>query len=85
MDLLLLLLVGLGVGIFQILKIVYRLYLHPLRHIPGPKLAAITHFYDFYYNIYHKGTFIFQIEELHKVYGTSLGRKRTSDHNRLTP
>ncbi|OOF94142.1 hypothetical protein ASPCADRAFT_397829 [Aspergillus carbonarius ITEM 5010] len=66
----------LTISIAQILKMFYRLYLHPLRHIPGPKLAAITHFYDFYYNIYHKGMFIFQIEELHKVYGTSLGRKR---------
>ncbi|PYI09158.1 cytochrome P450 [Aspergillus sclerotiicarbonarius CBS 121057] len=69
MDLSLLLLVSLGVGIFQILKIFYRLYLHPLRHIPGPRLAAITHLYDFYYNVYHHGRFIFRIEELHKDYG----------------
>ncbi|PWY70840.1 putative benzoate 4-monooxygenase cytochrome P450 [Aspergillus sclerotioniger CBS 115572] len=65
----LLLLVGLGVGIFQIPKIFYRLYFHPLRHIPGPRLAAITHLYDFYYNVYHEGKLIFQIEELHKIYG----------------
>ncbi|PQE10449.1 Cytochrome P450 protein [Rutstroemia sp. NJR-2017a BBW] len=47
----------------------YRLYLHPLAKFPGPKQAAITHWYEGYYDIIHKGRYIFHIEELHKKYG----------------
>ena len=49
---------------------VYRLYFHPLAKFPGPKLAALTGWYEFYHDIIHKGMFIWKIQELHDQYGT---------------
>ncbi|KAK8017144.1 hypothetical protein PG991_008220 [Apiospora marii] len=47
----------------------YRLFLHPLAHIPGPKLAAITRYYEAYYDLVQDGQYTFKIAELHKKYG----------------
>lgn len=30
---------------------VYRLWYSPISHLPGPKLAALTQYYEFYYDI----------------------------------
>lgn len=48
---------------------VYRLYLHPLSKFPGPKLAALTKWYEAYYEIVLNGKFTFHIEDLHRKYG----------------
>jgi hypothetical protein len=49
---------------------IYRLYLHPLSRVPGPKLAALTLFYEAWYNLFAQdGRFIFHAENLHKKYG----------------
>ncbi|CZR51378.1 related to cytochrome P450 CYP3/CYP5/CYP6/CYP9 subfamilies [Phialocephala subalpina] len=47
----------------------YRLTLHPLSRFPGPKLAALTKWYEFYYDVVAQGQFTFQIQKLHKKYG----------------
>ncbi|TGO46640.1 hypothetical protein BCON_0314g00120 [Botryotinia convoluta] len=47
----------------------YRLFLHPLARFPGPKLAAITRYYEAYYDIVQNGQYIFKIAEMHKKYG----------------
>jgi hypothetical protein len=47
-----------------------RLYLHPLASVPGPRLAAITSLYGFYYNYIQDGTYSKRFAELHKKYGT---------------
>lgn len=47
----------------------YNLYLHPLRKIPGPKLAAITSWPDFYYDVVKDGSYVFQIRKMHGKYG----------------
>ncbi|ODM14270.1 hypothetical protein SI65_10325 [Aspergillus cristatus] len=60
---------GLGLLAYIFLRSIYRLYFHPLRKIPGPKLAAITYGYEFYYNVIKRGMYIWEIERLHKVYG----------------
>lgn len=49
--------------------IIYRLFFHPLSKVPGPKLAAISRLYDFYYDCILGGKFVFKIEELHTQYG----------------
>ncbi|KAJ5099918.1 benzoate 4-monooxygenase cytochrome P450 [Penicillium argentinense] len=62
-------LVLLGLATLFALRSIYRLFFHPLRKIPGPKLAAITHVYEFYYNCVRDGRYIFQIEKMHQKYG----------------
>lgn len=47
----------------------YRLQLHPLSHIPGPKLAAMTWLYEIYHDMILPGQYVFKIQELHKQYG----------------
>jgi len=48
----------------------YRLYLSPISKFPGPKLAALSKWYEFYYEVMKKGQFSFQIQKLHQKYGT---------------
>ncbi|OAG11466.1 cytochrome P450 [Paraphaeosphaeria sporulosa] len=48
---------------------IYRVYLSPLSHIPGPKLAAATRWYELYYDAYKVGKFYFEIEKMHEKYG----------------
>ncbi|KAI0154616.1 cytochrome P450, partial [Xylariaceae sp. FL1272] len=48
---------------------VYRLFFHPLAHFPGPKLAAISRWYEAYYDVVKDGQYTFKIKELHKKYG----------------
>ena len=57
---------------------VYRLYFHKLAHFPGPKLAALSKWYEFYYEVYLKGQFVFQLQVLHEQYG-----KHTLPHHTL--
>ena len=49
--------------------VIYRLFFHPLSKVPGPKLAAVSRLYDFYYDCVRGGKFVFKIEELHKQFG----------------
>ena len=49
--------------------VVYRLYIDPLSSIPGPKIAAATGWYEFYYDVIKRGQYIYRIEEMHKQYG----------------
>ena len=48
---------------------IYRLYISPIAKFPGPKLAALSKWYEFYYEVLLKGQFTFKIQELHRIYG----------------
>lgn len=48
---------------------IYRLYLHPLAKFPGPRIAALTLWYEFYHDVIRGGQYVFKIDELHKQYG----------------
>ncbi|KAI7281198.1 hypothetical protein KC343_g935 [Hortaea werneckii] len=52
---------------------IYRLYLSPLAksRIPGPRLGAVTKFYEAYYEIVRRGRFAFKLDDLHELYGKS--------------
>ncbi|RDW63133.1 cytochrome P450 [Aspergillus mulundensis] len=54
---------------YNIALIVHRLYFSPLAKFPGSKLAAATGWYEFYFDYWKNGKYIFEIERMHKVYG----------------
>jgi low temperature requirement protein LtrA len=47
----------------------YRLYFGPIAQFPGPKLAALTQWYEIYYDIYLNGQFTLHVKDLHEKYG----------------
>ncbi|RAK75874.1 cytochrome P450 [Aspergillus fijiensis CBS 313.89] len=57
------------VFLFLVTKYLYRLYFHPLRSVPGPKLAAMTHLHEFYYDVVRGGMFIWEVKRMHEKYG----------------
>jgi hypothetical protein len=62
---------GLAIIIYWISIALYRITLHPLAHIPGPKLSAISLLYQTYYSSRNGDSrFYKQVEMLHKQYGT---------------
>ncbi|KAI0011562.1 cytochrome P450 [Xylariaceae sp. FL0662B] len=48
---------------------VYRLYFAPSARFPGPKLAALTFWYEFYYDAWLEGQYTWKIRDLHRKYG----------------
>ena len=60
-------LVGLGI---------YRLFFHPLRHVPGPKLAALTQWVETYYECFKPpgGQFMWAYQRWHEKYGKTRSR-----------
>ena len=48
---------------------IYRMFFDQLSHIPGPKLAAASLWYEFYYDVIKKGQYTFEIGRMHEKYG----------------
>ena len=57
--------------LFTLYGIVWRLYLSPVANFPGFKLAAVTFWYEFYYDVIKGGQYVYEIERMHKEYGMS--------------
>jgi hypothetical protein len=70
--------------IYVILRCVYNLYFHPLRKIPGPKMAAMCSWYDFYSDIIKGGTYLWQVKKMHDEYGTKSMHTLTACHLTLS-
>lgn len=47
----------------------YRLYFHPISQFPGPRIAAVTGWYQAYYDIWKGGKMTQNIALLHEKYG----------------
>lgn len=48
---------------------VYRLFLSPIAGFPGPRLAAWSYWYEFWYDVVAEPEYTFKIGRLHKQYG----------------
>lgn len=48
---------------------IYRLYLSPIAGFPGPRLAALTYWYEFWYDVVAEPEYTYKIGRLHKQYG----------------
>ncbi|KAL1600670.1 hypothetical protein SLS60_007058 [Paraconiothyrium brasiliense] len=46
-----------------------RLVFSPIARFPGPSLAALTYWYEFYFDVIKRGQFYREIERLHSIYG----------------
>lgn len=51
--------------------VIERLFWSPLAQFPGPRLAALSNWYEFYYDVVLQGKFTAHIQLLHKLYGSS--------------
>ncbi|KAL6400764.1 trichodiene oxygenase [Ilyonectria robusta] len=47
----------------------YNLYLHALGTIPGPKLAAFSRLYEFWFDVIQDGQYLWEIGRMHNKYG----------------
>lgn len=60
----------LGCSLLYTAFLIYRRLFHsPIANFPGPKLAAATFWYEFYYDIVCGGQYIWKIKSLHEQYG----------------
>lgn len=60
----------LGISAFYVLRLViYRLFFSPIAKFPGSKLAAVTSWYELYYDVVKKGKYLYEIEKMHDKYG----------------
>ncbi|KAK3292172.1 cytochrome P450 CYP682H1 [Chaetomium fimeti] len=58
-----------SVVVYGVWLALYRVFFHPLASIPGPKLAAITTWYEKYYDVFLGAQYFRRIEEMHRQYG----------------
>ncbi|KAF3482546.1 benzoate 4-monooxygenase cytochrome P450 [Arthroderma uncinatum] len=54
---------------YFVIQTIYRLYFHPLSKFPGPKLAAIGRYYEFYFSVIKGGMYIWEVQRMHEEYG----------------
>lgn len=62
-------LVGYAFIVYVILLYIYRAFFDGLSKFPGPKLAAATLWYEFYYDVVKKGRYTWEIGRMHEQYG----------------
>lgn len=58
-----------GVVAYVFCLALYRLFFCPVAQFPGPRLAALTFWYEFYYDVVCKGKYTWKIQQLHHQYG----------------
>ena len=84
------LLIGILIAYCTYLAIL-RLFFSPAAKFPGPKLAALTYFYEFYYDVWQEGQYTWKLRDLHRQYGKgmliciSLGLSAPTTHRSIRP
>ncbi|PSN70347.1 cytochrome P450 [Corynespora cassiicola Philippines] len=58
-----------AIFLYATAKGVYRLYFHPLAGFPGPKLAALTYWYELYFDIIISGQYTAHLRKQHARHG----------------
>jgi hypothetical protein len=65
--------VAVNIGIMLLLQTLYtildRLLISDLALVPGPRLAALTSWYECYYDVFKPGQYVFRIKEMHEQFG----------------
>lgn len=51
---------------------IYNIWFHPLAKFPGPKIAVIGPWYEFYHDVIRDGRYLWKIEKMHEIYGKYL-------------
>jgi hypothetical protein len=60
-----------GIFVYISYGVIWRLWLSPVAKFPGSKLAAVTFWYEFYYDVIKGGAYVYEIERMHARYGTN--------------
>jgi hypothetical protein len=58
-----------ALAVYTVTVYIYRIWFSPLSSIPGPKLAAATRWYEFYFDAIKVGKYYAEVERMHEVYG----------------
>lgn len=57
--------------LYWVLRGFYRLYLHPLSHFRGPRVAAVSTLYKAYIDVRQDLSLVHELRRLHEIYGES--------------
>ncbi|PBP20005.1 hypothetical protein BUE80_DR009151 [Diplocarpon rosae] len=57
---------------FHCAQAIHRLYLSPIASFPGPKLAALSLWYEFYDEVIFGGQYTFETARMHATYGPAI-------------
>lgn len=68
-----------GAIIYVFALITYRIYFSPIAAFPGPFLAKVTHWYEFYHNFIRTGMYYEEIRKMHEKYGMLYMALKTRD------
>lgn len=70
------------VVVYLVSLAIYRLYLHPLSRFPGPKLAALTNYWELYQDFFREesGYLFIELDNLHNKYGERFPRRQIYLH-----
>lgn len=64
-----LLVLNIGLVFYMLYGAIWRLYLSPIAHIPGPRFAVLTFWNEFYYDVVLGGKYTWKLLEYHEKYG----------------
>ncbi|KAI4217966.1 MAG: hypothetical protein L6R36_009192, partial [Xanthoria steineri] len=58
-----------SLAIYTLYGVIWRIYLSPIAHIPGPRFAALTFWNEFYYDVWLGGRYTWKLLDYHEQYG----------------